>query len=210
MMGNVPPRSLFESLYEEHRLPVLACCMRRTRAADAGDACSETFLVSWRRRDDIPPPPKTLSHLYGIASRVLSNQLRSLHRRSRLEEKLNRLGVTPPADPAVLVVQSSRDREVVAVVNRLNPKDREIVMLYAWEDLARDAIAEMMGMTRAAIDQRLHRYYSGWLESSSHYRRHEQSIPLRLPRKEDHDARPDRSDGPPGQPCPRADDARSC
>jgi RNA polymerase sigma-70 factor (ECF subfamily) len=159
MMGKVSPNSLFEALYREHCKPVLAYCMRRTRAADAADACAETFLVAWRRLDDIPPPPKTLPYLYGIASRVLSNQLRSMHRRSRLEEKLNRLGVTPPVDPAVLVLQNSRDREVVAAVNKLKPKDREIVMLYAWEDLPRDAIAEMMGMTKTAVDQRIHRSY---------------------------------------------------
>jgi len=87
---------------------------------------------------------------------VLSNQ-QTLHRRSRLEVKLRNLGVAPPADPAILVLQSSRDQEVVAAVRNLKPKDREIVMLYAWEDLPRDAIAEMMGMTRAAIDQRIHR-----------------------------------------------------
>ena len=149
----------FESIYEEHRPRVLAYCMRRTRSEDAADACAETFLVAWRRIDDLPPPPKTLPYLYGIAGRVLSNQLRTLHRRSRLEEKLRNLGVAPPADPAVLVVQSSRDQEVVAAVRNLKPKDREIVMLYAWEDLPRDVIAEMMGMTRAAIDQRIHRSY---------------------------------------------------
>jgi len=149
----------FESIYEEHRPRVLAYCMRRTRSEDAADACAETFLVAWRRIDDLPPPPKTLPYLYGIAGRVLSNQLRTLHRRSRLEEKLRNLGVAPPADPAVLVVQGSRDQEVVAAVRNLKPKDREIVMLYAWEDLPRDVIAEMMGMTRAAIDQRIHRSY---------------------------------------------------
>ena len=37
------------------------------------------------------------------------------------------------------------------------PKDREIVMLYAWEDLPRETIAQMMGMTRSALDQRIHR-----------------------------------------------------
>jgi DNA-directed RNA polymerase specialized sigma24 family protein len=98
-------------------------------------------------------PRRPSPYLYGIGGRVLSNQLRSLHRQSRLEEKLRNLGVAPPADPAVLIVQSSRDQEVVAAVNRLKPKDREIVKLYAWEDLPRDIIAEMMGMTRAAIDQ---------------------------------------------------------
>jgi DNA-directed RNA polymerase specialized sigma24 family protein len=30
-------------------------------------------------------------------------------------------------------------------------------MLYAWEDLSRETIAEVMGMTRSAIDQRIHR-----------------------------------------------------
>jgi len=149
----------FESIYKEHRLPVLAYCMRRTQPGDAADACSETFLVAWRRIDDIPPPPETLPYLYGIAGRVLANHLRSLHRRSRLDAKLANLAVAPPADPSALIVQGSRDQEVAAAVRKLKPKDREIVMLYAWEDLARDVIADMMGMTRAAIDQRIHRSY---------------------------------------------------
>ena len=32
-------------------------------------------------------------------------------------------------------------------------------MLYAWEELPRPVIAEMMGMTKAAVDQRIHRSY---------------------------------------------------
>jgi RNA polymerase sigma-70 factor (ECF subfamily) len=55
------------------------------------------------------------------------------------------------------VAQSAHHQEVVAAVRRLKPKDREIVMLYAWEDLSRETIAEMMGMTRSALDQRIHR-----------------------------------------------------
>jgi RNA polymerase sigma-70 factor (ECF subfamily) len=149
----------FEALYEEHRLAVLAYCVRRTNPSDAADACAETFLVAWRRIDDLPPPPETLPYLYGIARRVLSNQLRALRRRSRLDAKLHGLGVTPPPDPLTLVVQGARSREVVAAVRRLRPKDREIVMLHTWEDLPRDVIAEMMGMTRPAVDQRIHRSY---------------------------------------------------
>jgi RNA polymerase sigma factor (sigma-70 family) len=69
------------------------------------------------------------------------------------------LGVASPADPAALIVQSTHDQDVVRAVRALKPKDREIVMLHAWEDLSRDTIAEMMGMSRAAIDQRIHRSY---------------------------------------------------
>ena len=147
----------FEDLYEEHRLDVLAYCIRRLGRDDAADACAETFLVAWRRLDEIPPPPETLPYLFGIAHRVVSNQFRSLRRRVRLDARLMSMGVSAAPDPSVLVVQSSHQQEVVAAVRRLKPKDREIVMLYAWEDLPRETIAQMMGMTRSALDQRIHR-----------------------------------------------------
>jgi RNA polymerase sigma-70 factor (ECF subfamily) len=149
----------FEAIYREHRLEVLAYCTCRLTPADAADTCAEIFPVAWRRLDDIPLAPKTLPYLFGIAARVISNQRRTLHRRSRLDARLGALGIAPAPDPSVVVVQDSRDREVLAAVRRLKPTDREIVMLYAWEDLPRDVIAEMMGPTRAAVDQRIHRSY---------------------------------------------------
>lgn len=147
----------FEDLYERHRLEVLAYCVRRLNADEAADACSETFLVAWRRLDEVPQQPETLPYLYGIARRVTSNHARSLRRKVRLDARLTSLGVSPVPDPSSVVVQNSQHRDVIAAVRRLKPKDREIVMLYAWEDLPRGTIAEMMGMTRSAIDQRIHR-----------------------------------------------------
>jgi RNA polymerase sigma-70 factor (ECF subfamily) len=152
-------RSRFEAIWRQHRRHVLAYCLRRASSADAEDACAETFLVVWRRIDEIPPDPRTLLALYGIARRVLSNQSRSFYRRGRLHTKLNSLGVTPVADPLHVVVQSAEDRVVSDAVHRLKPTDREIVMLDVWEDLSRAEIAEVMGMTRSAIDQRIHRAY---------------------------------------------------
>lgn len=124
-------RSRFESIYREFSGPVFAYCMRRAKPEDADDVFAETFLVVWRRIDEIPPDPGTLPYLYGIAGRVLSTHLRSLHRRTRLDAKLHNLGIAPPADPGA-VAMSPNLQEVVAAVNRLRPKDREIVMLYAW------------------------------------------------------------------------------
>src|SRR5262245_51277210 len=152
-------RTRFESLYDEYRRPVLAYCLRRTSSSEAADACSETFLVVWRRLEDIPGPPHTMPYLYGIAARVLSNQRRTVRRRSRLTDKLRYIGATPPLDPGAVVVQSDRSREVEAAVRSLKPKDREIVMLYAWEELPRSVIAEMMGISKVAVDQRIHRSY---------------------------------------------------
>lgn len=161
MMGTVScaEQRRFESLYDAHRLQVLAYCTRRVSAPDAADACSETFLVAWRRLEDVPHPPQTLPYLYGIAGHVISNQRRTLHRRARLHEKLSALGVQPPVEPSVVLLQRSIDRQVVAAVRRLKPVDREIVMLHAWEELPREVIAEMMQMSREAVNQRIHRAY---------------------------------------------------
>lgn len=152
-------KSRFDAIWDEHRLQVLAYCLRRAPGADGEDACAETFLVVWRRLDEIPTQPRTLLCIYGIARKVLANQTRSFHRRERLSEKLAHIGVTPPADPVHLVVQSAEDRQIAEAVRRLRPTDREIVRLDAWEDLTREEIAEVMGMSRAAIDQRIHRAY---------------------------------------------------
>ena len=159
MTSQAVQRSRFEAMWREHRHQVLAYCLRRASSADSEDACAETFLVVWRRIDEIPPAPKTLPCLYGIARRTLSNQTRAFYRRGRLHTKLTNLGMTPAADPMLVVVQSADDKVVTDAVQRLKPVDREIVMLDVWEGLSRAEIADVMGMTRAAVDQRIHRAY---------------------------------------------------
>jgi RNA polymerase sigma-70 factor (ECF subfamily) len=145
----------FDRMWTDHHRHVLAYCLRRVDRAVADDVCAEVFVVVWRRLDDVPEPPRTLPYLYGVAGRVLSNQRRSARRRIRLDERLR---VVHPTLPGVAEL-SDDDRIVAAAVRGLRRVDREIVMLHAWEDLLHDDIAEIMGMSRAAVDQRLHRAY---------------------------------------------------
>lgn len=162
MMENRPSeyyQETFESLYHAYRLQVLAYCTRRIDPSLASDACSETFLVAWRRIEDLPVSPKTLPFLYGVAAKVIANQRRTIRRITRLDHKMRSLGVETGEDPSVVIIRGERDRQVVSAVRGLNSKDREIIMLYAWEELPRQVIAEMMGMTKAAVDQRIHRSY---------------------------------------------------
>ena len=109
--------------------------------------------------------------------------------------------------PGVVVVQSAGDRQVVAAIRRLKPVDREIVMLSAWEELPRSVIAEMMGMTKAAVDQRIHRSYERLARMLGVVRR----CPTRPPRRLDrhrYEPRTDRTDGACGEPGPRRGDPR--
>lgn len=149
----------FEGLYNQHRLQILAYCNRRLDQTLAPDACSEVFLVAWRRYEEIPDPPESLFYLYGIAAKVVANQRRSMRRKVRLDAKLRNIGVAPSDDPSAMLIRSEQDRWVERAVAKLNPTDREIVMLYAWEELSREEISKVMGMSRSAIDQRIHRAY---------------------------------------------------
>jgi RNA polymerase sigma-70 factor, ECF subfamily len=168
VMGRDRSDPAFEGLYQRYGPAILAYCIRRAGHDLALDSCQETFLVAWRQFQQLPEEPQTLPYLYGIAARVLSNQRRSLARRKKLDMKLSSLGVTPLPDPALLVVHKSEHAEVVQAVRRLRPKDREIVMLYTWEDLSRETIAQMMGMTKPAVDQRIHRSYRRLARALNH------------------------------------------
>ena len=65
----------FVSLYERHAALVLAYARRRIGAAEAEDVLAETFLVAWRRRDEVPDD--ALPWLYAVAGNVLRNRVRS-------------------------------------------------------------------------------------------------------------------------------------
>jgi RNA polymerase sigma-70 factor (ECF subfamily) len=70
--------SRFEGLFREHYPAVRAYVSRRAPYELAQDVIAETFLIAWRRFDDLPSDP--LPWLYGVARRLLANQRRSAGR----------------------------------------------------------------------------------------------------------------------------------
>lgn len=147
----------FRRLYEAHHSDVLAYCLRRTGRADALDATSEVFLIAWRKIDNLPSGDKTRAWLLGIAYRVVGHQWRS---RSRYRRLAARVAGTPPASqpgPEVVVVRRAEDRRVLDAARRLRPADQEILRLAGWEEMPHADIAEILGISVAAVDQRFHR-----------------------------------------------------
>lgn len=94
-------RAAFDALYEDTHRKVLAYCVRRTSQwSDTLDAAAETYVVAWRRFDDLPTGDGSLPWLFGIARRVIANQRRTesrLHRaRRRLAREYERVRRTQP------------------------------------------------------------------------------------------------------------------
>lgn len=146
----------FSRLFERHHLEVLAYCMRRVDRTSAEDATSEVFTVAWRRIDDLDWATAR-PWLYGIARGVLANQHRSSVRWLSLNRKTASLAPESPANPEVVLLQSESDREVGTALKQLSDADREILLLAVWEELSGPEIANVIGISTNAVDQRLHR-----------------------------------------------------
>ena len=149
----------FESMYSMHVRPVLAYCLRRTGHAQAHDAAAEVFAVAWRKRAKVPAGSETLPWLYGVAANVLRNQARSGRRTRNLAGKLWSQRETQSPGPEAQVVRRAEYDEVQKAIDSLKPAYREVIKLVEWEELPRDVVADMLSVSRAAIDQRLHRAY---------------------------------------------------
>lgn len=143
----------FEALYDEHYAAVRAYARRRSPADVAQDVVAETFLVAWRRLDDVPD--NALPWLYGVARRNLANARRSAHRADALSERVaSSLGSPAPDDLAERVGEAELIRQALAA---LADNDREAITLIAWEGLDAADAARAAGCSRSAFAVRLHR-----------------------------------------------------
>jgi len=147
---------IFKRLYDEHYDEVHAFCARRVGVDDADDAAAEVFAVAWRRIDEVQSETAR-GWVFGVARKVVMNQWRAKSRRSRLVERVGGTAVRRSDGADIVVVRRSQDEAVLAVIEQLRPADREIIKLAAWEELSGPEIAQVLGISTQAAQQRLHR-----------------------------------------------------
>ena len=143
----------FEGLFRENYAAVRGYALRRAAPEAAQDVVAETFLVAWRRLDDVPDD--ALPWLYGVARRVLANQRRTASRGAALERRLAGAETgSSPLDPG----ETAGDSELMRLaLDRLSADSREALMLVAWHGLTPARAARAAGCSRATFAVRLHR-----------------------------------------------------
>ena len=114
----------FEGLFRENYAAVRGYALRRATPEAAQDVVAETFLVAWRRLDDVPDD--ALPWLYGVARRVLANQRRSASRGAALERRLaGAETAASPRDPGA----TAGDSELMRLaLSRLSDNSREALI----------------------------------------------------------------------------------
>ena len=161
------PEERFAALFDATHRALLSYAVRRVAdPADAADVVAETFLVAWRRLDEVPSGDQARPWLFGVARRVLANLYRGERRRHALTDRLRETltEIAPPDRP--------EPSDVQIALEKLGEDDRELLRLVAWEDLARDEIAIALGVSRATVRVRLHRARQRLLQQMSSLAEH--------------------------------------
>ncbi len=144
----------FTALFRQYRTPVQDFARRRVGSDAAQEVVAETFLVAWRRLDDMPE--HALPWLYRVAGYEVANLRRRLLKAANLEQVLLRdpFAVGDGPDPGLT---RGLAQAVGAAFGSLGPRDQEVLRLAAWEQLSAADGAAVLGCSVSAYRMRLHR-----------------------------------------------------
>jgi RNA polymerase sigma-70 factor, ECF subfamily len=152
----------FDDLWRDHAQAVLRYTRRRVMPADVDDVVAETFVVAWRRLDEVPE--QALPWLLGVARGVSANALRSARRRDALADRVAATGEHDPrrtapgtAGAADTDIDTDTDGAAVAALRGMSDLDRELLTLIAWDGLSHAEAATALGCSPGALKVRLHR-----------------------------------------------------
>lgn len=152
------PREAFEAIFAEAYPDVVAYARRRVASHhDADDVVAETFLVGWRRVEELVAADNPTAWLMGVARRVIANHRRGKARAARTVERTAGLAVVPAPDTADRVAGAEGADAILAALATLPERDREVLMLAAWEGLGAAEIGTVLGVSPAVASRRLFR-----------------------------------------------------
>jgi len=144
----------FTALYRAQHSLVRDFARRRVGADLAQEIVAETFLVAWRRINDIPPAP--IPWLYRTALYEIANQRRRQEKALRLRAALVESHVSGGTEGDSSDLADLAEAVATAFAT-LQPRDQEILRLAAWEQLSAAEAATVLECSVSAYRMRLHR-----------------------------------------------------
>lgn len=147
-----PDVAWFTTVVREHSRALLRYFARRGPHQDAEDLAAEVFATAWRRRDDLPREA-VLPWLYRTAGFTLAN-----HRRKLIDLPVDVVPETGRVrvgeDPELSFLF---DAELRGALGSVGERDRQILLLHAWEGLGGEELAAVLGISRSGADAALSR-----------------------------------------------------
>ena len=178
-MGNA---EAFSALVEPYRKPLMVHSYRMSGSLDdAEDLVQETFLRAWNKIDSYKGEGPFLNWLYVIATRLWLDEVRK--RKKQVLLPLNGPPANPNAplqpptapaawldplpgewligtDPSAEVSYELRESVSLAfmvALQKLNPRQRVVLLMRAVFNWKADEVAELLGLTAASVNNHLYR-----------------------------------------------------
>lgn len=150
----------FAGLFDRHAVEFHRYVARRLDPTTAEDIVSEAFLIAFRKRDQFA----TSCHdarpwLYGIVTRLLGNHRRSEARKYRALARSDASAIEESPDERVTarVDAEHTSRRLGSALGRLAPRDRDVVFLFAWQQLGYAEISVALNIPVGTVRSRLNR-----------------------------------------------------
>ncbi|MET7752694.1 RNA polymerase sigma factor [Micromonospora sp. NPDC005367] len=152
----------FGRLFDRYSRPIYNHAFRLTGSwSTAEDVTQATFLVAWRRRHDARlVDGSALPWLLVVATNEVRSEWRSARRWLALLRRLpgERYADGDLADEVVARLDDERRMtEVLSVVGRLPPAEREAVALCLWSGVSYPDAAAVLGISEVAVRSRVSR-----------------------------------------------------
>ena len=146
----------FTSLFHATYADLLRFVQRRVQPAVAEDVVAESFLVAWRRLDELPQQPNDArAWLFGIGRGVILNAHRGAQRQQALAVRLAAVSAT--AEDGLDADLVARQIDVSRAWRRLSDRHQEALALAVLDGLSAPQAAAVLGVSPVAFRLRLSR-----------------------------------------------------
>jgi RNA polymerase sigma-70 factor (ECF subfamily) len=128
-------------------------------AADAEDAVQETYLRVLRHRDTLDEVRDHRVWLIRIVWNIVLDRKRRAKTRPETDDVADLARVLPSngLSAEAMAAAAQHHAQVLACVEQLPPKEREVLQLSAFDELSSVEIAAVLGITESSVRSRLFR-----------------------------------------------------
>ncbi len=153
----------FNELVNRHHTKIYGLAYRMLgNSEDAEDATQETFLEAYKSIKSFRFQSQFGTWLYSIGLNTCNQYIRKAKSRNRMleaytEETATRGMVEERNVPERVAIKTEQSQVIQAAIDRLPPKQREVITLYYMQHLKYKEIAEVLNISLGTVASRLNK-----------------------------------------------------
>lgn len=147
---------IFIKAYDDYSDAIFRHCYFRVFERErAKELMQETFIKTWEYLQRGKAVDNLKAFLYKVANNIIIDESRK--KKAGSLEAMQEQGFDPADDTANKLVNLMEGKELIRLVNQLDEKYRQPILMKYLDDLSIDEIAEAIGETANNVSVRIHR-----------------------------------------------------